>query len=172
VGMTGVTTVNARLASPSAVSSAIARSAAPSAAPTAAAADDNDSDDGLELVGEQTLDEVLAVRAQIACNAMPAQNTMLLGNFDLGSSVPRFWCAKCMLVKGLARRAELTPSGLLTLWKCVCGQRNASLFIVALPAGLHKGTNSDAVNGDTVAWSKIISSAAEMVQMVMPHSTV
>ena len=68
VGMTGVTTVNARLASPSAVSSAIARSAAPSAAPTAAAAaaaDDDDSDDGLELVGEQTLDEVLAVRVQL-----------------------------------------------------------------------------------------------------------
>ncbi|DBA83686.1 TPA: hypothetical protein ACH3X1_016793 [Trebouxia sp. C0004] len=66
VGMTGVTTVNARLASPSAVSSAIARSAAPSAAPTAPAADDNDSDDGLELVGEQTLDEVLAERRREA----------------------------------------------------------------------------------------------------------
>ncbi len=65
VGITGLTTVNARLASPSAVSSAVARSAGPSAAPKAAAADDDDSDDGLELVGEQTLDEVLAVCVQL-----------------------------------------------------------------------------------------------------------
>lgn len=90
VGMTGVTTVNARLASPSAVSSATARSAAPSAASTAAAsaaaANGNDSDDGLELIGEQTLDEVLAVCVQIACKAMPAQNIILLDELQLRSS--------------------------------------------------------------------------------------
>lgn len=98
MGMTGVTTVNARLASPSAVSAALARSAAPSAAPKAAAADDDDSDDGLELVGEQTLDEVLAVRVQIACNAMPAQNTILLDNLYQGSSVPRLSVPSTCLV--------------------------------------------------------------------------
>ena len=118
MGMTGVTTVNARLASPSAVSSAISRSAAPSAAPKAAAADDDDSDDGLELVGEQTLDEVLAVRVQIACNAMPAQNTILLGNFDLGSSVPSLSVPITCLVKRLARRTERGPLGWLTVCEC------------------------------------------------------
>lgn len=95
--------MNARLASPSAVSSAIARSAAPSAAPTAksaAAADASDSDDGLELVGEQTLDEVLAVCGQIARKAMPAHKTISVDNLQLG-------CSKYMPVYELARCAAV-----------------------------------------------------------------
>ncbi len=113
---------------------------------------------------------------QIACNAMPAQNTILLDNLQLGSSVPRLSVSNTCLVKGLARRAETVPSSWLTLFRCVfakkrfvcrcgfwlpacsllwaplcklAGKATTTNEAFLLPTHFHK--TSDVVHGDTAA---------------------
>ena len=150
VGMTGVTTVNARLASSSAVSSAIARSAAPSAAPTAAAAaDDDESDDGLELVGEQTLDEVLAVCVLIACKAMPKQSSWQLAAWVGCASVE---CANTCLFRDLQGVQKWGPEHCL---RCVPFYRVGCVPGCGFACWLAQGYLQYTVSGDTVAWSTL-----------------